>query len=110
MQLVNHDEFVAAILGRKEVRLKFRSKEDGGSSLTRRCAPMDYGPSKRYRDKTPRYHFMDFESDTGKPHPLVLQPELITSVEILDSTFDPASFVTWNTEWTIERSTWGEFN
>lgn len=110
MQLDNHDQIIQAIHDRHEVEVTFRSKEDFGAVLTRRCAPMDYGPSRRYRDQTPRYHFMDFESDTGNAHPLVLQPELILGVEVLDSTFDPASFVTWPTSWSIERSTWGKFN
>lgn len=113
MVLANHADVVQAINDLREVRVTFRSKEDGGAALTRRCAPIDYGPSRRAHDKTPRYHFWDFESDSPKPHVLSLLPSQIIGVELLDSTFDPESFVTWNTAsspWSVIRSSWGAAN
>ncbi|OUE29478.1 hypothetical protein BFL35_14820 [Clavibacter michiganensis] len=110
MQLSNHDEIMAAIENLQEVRVTFRSKEDGGAVLIRRCAPMDYAPGSRALDKTPRYHFWDWESDSPRTHTLSLLASQILAVEVLDSTFDPASFVTWTTNWSIPRSTWGPFN
>ena len=110
MQQHDHEVFIRAIEDRREVTVRFRSKEDGGVALTRRCAPMDYAPSTRARDKTPRYHFWDFESDSGSNHTLSLPAEQIHSIEGLDSTFDPADFVTWAPMWTIPRATWEQFN
>lgn len=110
MELSNHGEIVEAINDLREVRVEFRSKEDGGAILSRICAPMDYGPSGRARDKTPRYHFWDFESDSGSTHTLSLPASQITSVEVLGSSFDPSSFVSWNPNWFVVRTTWGDFN
>ena len=39
-------QFIEALHAQKKVRVKFLSKEDK-SSITRVCAPMDYGPSRR---------------------------------------------------------------
>ena len=113
MTLPNHDEFIQAISDRREVLLTWPSKEDGGISQVRRCAPMDFGPSRTALDKTPRYQFWDFESDSGRPHPLLLLTAQITKVELLDSTFDPATFVTWDlvkSPWHVPRTTWGNYN
>lgn len=110
MELPNHDDIIEAIARRREVLVTFRSKEDGGAVLVRRCAPMDYGPSRRAHDKTPRYHFWDWESDSPRTHTLSLLAMQIESVEILDTTFDPSSFVTWAPKWFVERTTWAPFN
>ncbi|MEA1263837.1 hypothetical protein MicroSTF_12420 [Microbacterium sp. STF-2] len=110
MQLPNHDDIIHAIEHRREVRVRFHSKEDGGVALTRDCAPMDYAASRRAHDQTPRYHFWDFDSDSGKPHVLSLPATQIHSVEVLDSVFDPEAFVTWPTSWAVPRTTWGTVN
>lgn len=113
MKLPNHDDVVQAIFDLREVRVSWRSQEDGGAVLTRRCAPMDYGPSRRAHDQTPRYHFWDFESDSGTNHTLSLLASQITRVEVLDSRFSPSSFVTWDTSrsrWFTTRSSWGAYN
>lgn len=111
--LPNHDEVIEAIHTLHEVQVTWPSAEDAGATITRRCAPMDFAPSRTAHDKTPRYHFWDLESDSGKNHTVPLLASKITSVEVLDSTFDPAEFVTWDLErspWTIGRTTWGEYN
>lgn len=110
MELPNHGEIIQAINDLREVRVEFQSKEDGGAILSRSCAPMDYGPSRRASDKTPRYHFWDFESDSGANHTLSLLASQITSVEVLDTSFDPASFVSWDPNWFVARTTWGSSN
>jgi hypothetical protein len=110
MELPNHDEIIQAIDDRNEVRVEFRSKEDGGAILSRSCAPMDFGPGRRAFDQTPRYHFWDLESDSGVNHTLSLLASQITSVEVLDSSFEPSSFVTWTPNWIVARTTWGDFN
>jgi hypothetical protein len=108
MELPNHEEFIQAITDLHEVRVEFRSKEDAGKTLYRRCAPMDYGPSLRARDQTPRYHFWDFESDSGSNHTLSLLASQIRSVQVLDSIFDPSAFVRWDPNWFVVRGTWGD--
>jgi hypothetical protein len=113
MELPNHDDIIQAIADLREVRVTWPSKEDGGTIQSRRCAPMDYGPSRRAHDQTPRYHFWDFESDSGRSHNLSLMAAQITSVEVLDTTFDPSSFVTWDTRsspWFVIRTSWANSN
>ena len=104
------DNFTKAIHDKTKIRLTFYSKEDG-TTLTRKCAPMDYALSRRYKDGLMRFHLWDFESDT-KNHNLALLPENIKNMEILSESFDPSSFVTWDTRqnmWTIKRD-WGQYS
>ena len=104
------DRFVQAIREKHKVRLTFFSKEDG-RPLTRVCAPMDYGPSRRAHDKNDRYHLWDYESDEGK-HVLSLKPDQVQGMEPLDDQFDPAEFVTWSTAtspWFVKRD-WGRYS
>lgn len=112
MELSNHDGIIQAIHDLREVRVTWPSQDDGGAVQSRRCAPMDFGPSRRAHDQTPRYHFWDFESDSGASHTLSLLASQITVVEVLDSTFDP-SFVTWDTDrspWFVARASWATSN
>jgi len=104
------DSFIQAIREKRKVRLTFFSKEDG-RPLTRLCAPMDYGPSRRAHDKSDRYHLWDYESDS-KQHNLPLLPAQVHQIEVLDETFDPAEFVTWSTTdspWFVSRD-WGPYS
>lgn len=110
MQLPNHSDILRAIEDRRLVRVQFYSKEDGGALLVRECAPMDFAPGKKVHDPTPRYHFWDFDSDSGKPHPLLLPAMQIESVEVLDPEFEPETFVAWTTTWAVPRTTWGRAN
>ena len=57
--------FIAAIHAKNKIRLTFFSKEDG-TNMTRLCAPMDYGPSRRAADKQERFHLWDYESDKAQ--------------------------------------------
>jgi hypothetical protein len=105
-----HDIFVKAIHSQRKLQLVFFSKEDG-RDLIRTCAPMDYGPSRRARDKSDRYHFWDYDSDTQR-HTLSLLPKQVISIEMLPDTFNPAEFITWNTatsRWFVPRD-WGMFS
>jgi hypothetical protein len=104
------DEFIHAIQTHRKVRVTFFSKEDA-RFLTRKCAPMDYGPSRRAKEKSDRYHLWDYESDM-KVHTLSLNPEQIDNIETLDEYFDPAEFITWDTSkspWFIPRN-WGVYS
>lgn len=102
--------FLVAIQTLVKVRISFNSKEDK-QVLTRVCAPLDYGPSRRAKDKSDRYHFWDFESDTTN-HVLSLKPEQVVSIELLKEHFDPSEFITWDTKvnsWFIPRH-WGKYS
>lgn len=106
----HHSAFVNAIMGMKKVRLTFFSKEDGGT-LVRTCAPMDYGPSRRAKDKSARYHFWDYDSDTRR-HTLSLPANQVVSIETLEDSFSPSEFVTWDVSqapWFVARN-WGIYS
>lgn len=106
----NHYEVLGAIENLREVRVSWRSKDDAGRVQVRRCAPMDYGPSRRAKDQSPRYHFWDFESDSERNHVLSLRADVITSVDVLETQFVPSEFVTWSPRWFVPRSSWGVHN
>jgi hypothetical protein len=104
------DDFIAAIRAKKKVRVTFFSKEDRGT-LVRKCAPTDYGPSRKAKAKNDRYHVWDYESDTTE-HSLSLKRGQIQQIEILDESFEPSEFVTWNVEqfpWFVPRD-WGIYS
>ncbi|MDQ0966010.1 hypothetical protein QFZ20_001413 [Flavobacterium sp. W4I14] len=96
--------FIAAINAKRKIRLSFFSKQDG-TILIRMCAPMDFGPSRRAKNKDDRYHFWDYESDTTN-HVLSLLPDQIHHMEFVDDEFDPAEFITWPCNWFALRD-WG---
>ena len=104
------EDFLNAIQFKKKIVLNFHSKEDSGI-LSRTCAPMDYGPSRRSKDQQDRFHSWDYTSDKGS-HTLTLLPNQIVSIEILDAQFDPKEFVTWDlhkSPWFIKRD-WGAYS
>jgi len=106
----DHDTFIFALENKRKVLLRFFSKEDG-ATLTRRCAPMDFGPSRRARDKSDRYHFWDYDSDAAR-HTLSLLPGQIHSIQLLDDPFMPQEFVTWSVSaspWFYQRN-WGAYS
>ena len=105
----HHHTFLAALHGKRRLRLTFFSKEDG-TTLIRETAPFDHGPSRRARDSVDRYHFHDFDSDTA-PHTLSLVPAQIHSIEPLPKTFDPERLVTWDVSkrpWFVRRDWCGK--
>jgi len=103
----DHQQFLDSIQEKTKIRVTFYGKEDG-QQRTRVCAPMDYGPSRRAKDQSDRYHVWDYDS-AARTHTLSLLPEQIARIEIMDERFDPAEFVTWDTRksnWFINRD-WG---
>ena len=105
------DQFIQAIRDKQMIQLAFYSREDGGRVLTRKCAPMDYGPSRRAKEQNDRFHFWDFESDK-KNHVLSLSPDQVQSIVVLSDTFQPGQFVTWDTResrWFVARD-WGQYS
>ncbi|WP_027360722.1 hypothetical protein [Desulforegula conservatrix] len=107
-----HDKFIQAIHDKSKIDLHFFSKEDG-SVIVRKCAPMDFGPSRKFKDGINRYHVWDYFPDSGKkPHPIPLEPNQIKTMNILEENFDPAEFITWSTKtspWHVQRD-WGQFS
>ena len=68
-------------------------------------APMDYGPSRRAKQKNDRYHLWNYESDTGQ-HFLSVSQEQVREMAVLDEYFEHGEFVTWSTAaspWSIKR-------
>jgi hypothetical protein len=104
------DEFIQAIHDQNKLELTFYSKEDS-HELIRICAPMDYGPSRRANNKDDRYHFWDYDSDTER-HTLSLLPDPVIHIKVLSKKFNPAEFITWNTQtspWFVQRD-WDQFS
>lgn len=100
-------DFKNAIYSKNKIELTFYSKEDG-HQLKRLCAPMDFGPSRRARDKSDRFHLWDYESDKTN-HTLSLLPEQVISMVVVDKCFDPKEFVTWEPKWFTPRD-WGDLS
>lgn len=101
------NDFISSIHSKTKVNLTFFSKEDG-HNLTRLCAPMDFGPSRRAHNKSDRYHLWDYESDKAN-HTLSLLPDQVVNMEFTDEEFSPSEFVTWQTNWIIARD-WGVYS
>lgn len=104
--------FIAAIHTKRKIRITFNA-EEGGGLITKVCAPMDYGPSRKFRDGIDRFHVWDFFPDAGKkPHPIPIEPLQVRSIITLDETFNPAKFISWNTaqcHWHVPRD-WEQYS
>ena len=50
----------------------------------------------------------DYESD-AEQHTLSLKLEQISDIEMLEKTFEPSEFVTWQTDWIVPRD-WGQYS
>jgi hypothetical protein len=96
----DHNIFLSSLSKKEKVVLEFHSKEDG-YILKRKCAPMDFGPSRTSNDKIDRYHLWDYESD-AKMHNLSLRSEQIISIVPTNEMFDPGEFITWD----LKKSPW----
>ncbi len=101
-----YSEFVNAIEKKKMVKIRVNSKEKG--QIERICIPFDYGPSKRYGDGKDRYHFYDLDSPDGS-HNLSILPDQLEYLEMVDKSFNPGDYVTWEPNWYIKRD-WGAFS
>lgn len=101
------DNFIQAIYNKAKIRLTFASQEDG-RNLTRLCAPMDFGPSRRAHNQDDRFHLWDYESDQAN-HVLSILPNQVVGMEFTAEVFDPAEFVTWQPNWIVARD-WGQYS
>jgi hypothetical protein len=89
--IANHAQFLAAILEKKKVSVRFYSKPDSGV-LDLVCAPMEYGLGSTGQDGLNRYWFWDSASSSGS-HTLGLVPQQIVDLRVLGENFDPAQFI-----------------
>ena len=109
----DHNIFIRAIKERRKIRLVYFREEDNSSSQDKLIVPMDYHLGHRATDKSDYYYFWDFEeeeADNGAP--LILEPDKIVSMNMVEETFDPSEFVTWGTRelpWFVKRD-WEEFS
>ena len=96
-----HDVFVEAVNSTKKVRLTFFGEEDLVKSV-KVCAPVDYNPARRAKDKSSLYHFVCFESDNST-YVLSLPPNQILSIEPTEEPFNPAEFISYDVNWFLAR-------
>jgi hypothetical protein len=105
----DHQIFLDAIAAKRQLLVRFFSKKEA-RELSRRCAPLDFGPLRGSVDAEPRYQLWDLEGKR-KPLNLPLVASDVLSMTPLDETFDPAAIITWAFKpnaWAIPRD-WAEF-
>jgi len=101
-------EFLKAIEDKKYVNVTFFSRKDR-AVVTKKFVPIDYGPSKKEKVPTDRYHFYSTDEAEGF-HTVSVLPENLQSIEILYEHFDPAQYVTWTPiVWSLKRN-WGKYS
>jgi hypothetical protein len=88
------------------VKLTFNSVEKG--VLTRKCIPFDFGPSRKFRDKSQRYHFLVLDGPEGR-HNLSILPMQIIKIELTDIYFEPSKYIKWKPKWFFKRN-WGVYS
>ena len=88
------------------IELTFNSIEKG--VIVRECVPFDYGPSRKFRDKSKRFHFLILNGPNGR-HNLSILPTQIIKMKILNVHFDPARYVKWRPKWFVKRD-WGVYS
>lgn len=101
-----YQTFIDAINQKKKVQITCITDEKG--RITRRCVPFDYGSSKKYKDKSDRFHFYDLDSPDGS-HNLSILPGQLEEIIILNESFEPAEFVKWTPNWIVPRD-WGSYS
>jgi hypothetical protein len=101
-----HQIFLKSIFEKRVVRVKVNTYEKG--LIERVCIPFDYGPSRRYKDGSDRYHFYDLNSPDGQ-HNLSILPGQLSEITLLEKTFNPGDYVRWTPKWHVKRD-WGEYS
>jgi hypothetical protein len=108
-KIADHEKFLEAIQEKKKILVTFFSQEDR-REISRLCAPLDFGPSRRngtvIDNGKNKYHFWDYESDT-KQHTLPLISTKIRVIEVRNETFNPRidfDFNIDNVNWFVPRN------
>ncbi len=100
----NHCEFIGAITDKKMIHVRFHSERDQ-ETVDQVCAPLDYGPETENPVVSNRYWIWDTWDDDTASRPIGLLKSQILSVNVLEQTFNPASFGTVFRDWSVPR-TW----
>ncbi len=66
------------------------------------CAPIDYNPGRRTKDKLPLYYFVCFEEDNSN-YALGLSANQIVNMELTKERFNPAEFDSYGANWFLAR-------
>lgn len=103
---MDRDKFEKSINNKLIVKVVYITKNN--RILTRRCIPFDYGPSRSFKDKSQRYHFLDIDSPNGK-HIVSILPSQVLKIEITDINFDPSKYIHWKPKWFLKRN-WGVYS
>ena len=96
-----HDIFVQAIKDCSKVELTFFSKEELAKTV-KICAPIDYSPGRRARDRTKLYYFLISEDDNSS-YVLPLPPNQILDMQLTHYNFDITEITDWKTHWFTPR-------
>jgi hypothetical protein len=99
-------EFLKSINEKLIIKLTFNSV--GKGVLIRRCIPFDLGPSRRFRDKSQRYHFFVLDGPNGS-HNLSVLPMQIVKFELTNIHFEPSKYIKWKPKWFVKRN-WGVYS
>ena len=98
-------EFIKSINDKLIVELTFKTPK---GILKRRCIPFDFGPSRRFRDKSQRYHFLVLNG-LEREHNLSILPRQILKIELTKTCFNPSNYIKWKPKWFIKRN-WGVYS
>jgi len=98
--------FIQSINEKLIIELTFKSVEKG--IIKRKCIPFDFGPSRRYRDKSQRYHFLVLNGPEGR-HNLSVLPMQIVKIELTALNFNPSKYIKWKPKWFLKRN-WGVYS
>ena len=98
-----YDLFINAIHDKKIIKVIEDTDEKG--RIERTAIPYDFGKSKRgnLTENPDKYHMHHIETS----HTVSILPSKIVSMELTGESFDPADYVTWETNWNIPRD-WGD--
>lgn len=101
--MLDHALFIKSLHEKRILTIVYDSKDKG--VITRKCAPLDYGPSQRKGKVFPgdKYHVYDLNSPDGA-HPIAMSPDRIVSMAATNDFFNPSSFITWEVHWIIPRN------
>lgn len=106
----DHAVFLEALAAKRRLSVRFFDRKEGRERV-RTCAPLDFGPLRGAAEPVPHYQLWDLEG-RRKPLNVVVAPEDLRGMTLLDDTFDPAAIITWKFKpnaWAVPRD-WAEYS
>jgi hypothetical protein len=76
--------------------------------VKRKCIPFDFGPSRGFRNRFQRYHFLVLGGPEGR-HNLSVLPMQIVKIELTGLNFNPSKYIKWKPKWFLKRN-WGVYS